>query len=489
MTAVPPLSESQRGTPAGAGDFPLDPPAPPPGTLLRPLADELLAGAVTEESVTSGGYGALLRSRLFLLIWAAQLLSQSAQNVVNYALVVEVERLTQSSASVGAVVVAFSLPVLLLGPSAGVFVDRVGKRGVLLWTNILRGLLMAGYLVLPQSLLAIYTVTFVASVISQFFAPAEGAILPLLVKRRALITATSLFNLTFTGAQIAGFILVGPTLYKLLGPAALFIAVVVMYALAALCVSLLPRGETTSGGVRDALSRALQLRLVWGDMREARRFLQGTPGITQAMVHLALASALLMTLATLGPGFVARVLGLGPEDAGYILAPAGLGMILTTALIGQYAVTADRAKLASRGLVAMGVSLALLALVRPVFEAFTAELARGGPGAIPTVETIGYLGLVCVVTFSMGVEFSFVTIPAQTMIAEATEPHLRGRVFALLFMITGSVSTVPALMIGWLADTLGIIPMLLCLASIVAAAGIWPLAGAGRPPAATRAAP
>lgn len=426
------------------------------------------------------GYGALLRSRPFLLIWAAQLLSQSAQNVVNYALVVEVERLTQSSANVGGVVVAFSLPVLLLGPSAGVFVDRVGKRGVLLWTNLLRGLLMIAYLFSPRSLVTIYGVTLLASVISQFFGPAEGAVLPLLVQRRALIAATSLFNLTFTGAQIAGFILIGPTLYKVLGPASLFVAVVVMYALAALSVALLPREETATGSVREAISRALQLRLVWGDMREAQRFLRATPGITQAMAHLALASALLMTLATLGPGFVARVLGLGPEDAGYILAPAGLGMIVTTGLIGQYAVKADRVKLACSGLLAMGMSLAVLALVRPVFEYFRTELARGGPGAIPAVETLGYLGLVCLVTFSLGVEFSFVTIPAQTMISEATAPHLRGRVFALLFMITGSVSTVPAIVIGALADSVGIIPMLLSLAGIVALAGVWGLAGASR---------
>src|SRR4029453_11920542 len=141
--------------------------------------------AVAEVAGTRGtGYRAVLSNPHFLLIWAAQVLSQTSQNVVNYALVVEVERLTQSSANVSLVVVAFSLPVLLLGPSAGVFVDRVGKRGVLIYTNVLRALLMAGFLFFaPESLQAIYLVTFLASVISQFFGPAEGAILPLLVGR------------------------------------------------------------------------------------------------------------------------------------------------------------------------------------------------------------------------------------------------------------------------------------------------------------------
>jgi MFS family permease len=413
----------------------------------------------------------VLTNRLFLLVWAAQVLSQTAQNAVNFALVVEVERLTHSSTNVGWVIVSFSLPALLLGPPAGVFVDRVSKRGVLLWTNLLRAALMAAFVMAPRPLQVIYLVTFIASAVSQFFAPAEGAILPLLVRRQDLITATSLFNITFTVAQIAGFVLIGPTLYKLIGVTAVLVVVVVMYCLAAACVAFIPRREEVRSTVRQAIARALDVRGVWGDMVEARQFLRLTPQVSVAIGYLTLATALLMTLATLGPGFVARVLGLGPEDAGYVLAPAGLGMLLATALLGQFGVGVDRQKLASRGLVAMGASLALLALVRPVFEYFEAELARRGPGALPPGETLGYLGLICLLTFALGVGFSLVTIPAQTVVSEATEPHLRGRIFALLFMLTGTVSAVPALVIGALADNIGIVPMLLSLAAAVALAG------------------
>ena len=91
---------------------------------------------------------------------------------------------------------------------------------MLLWTNLLRCVLMASFLLVPSAsdkLLAIYGLTFAASMMSQFFAPAEGAIIPLLVRRKDLIAATSLFNLTYTGAQVAGFIFIGPTLYKLIG--------------------------------------------------------------------------------------------------------------------------------------------------------------------------------------------------------------------------------------------------------------------------------
>lgn len=440
---------------------------------------------MTASVAAAGGYGAVLRNRLFLLVWAAQVLSQTAQNVVNYALVVEVERLTHSSTNVGWVIVSFSLPALLLGPPAGVFVDRVSKRGVLLGTNLLRAALMAGYIVAPQSLQAIYAVTFVASAISQFFLPAEGAIIPSLVRRHELITATSLFNVTFTAAQVAGFVLIGPTLYKLFSPQAVFIAVVAMYLLAAVCVAALPRREHTEGTLRQAAVRSLHLRAVWKDMLEARQFLSTTPGVTLAIGHLVLATALLMTLATLGPGFVARVLGLGPEDSGYILGPAGLGMLSTTVLLGQYAVHADRRTLARRGLILMAVSLAALALIRPFFELLHSELIQRGPGILPFGETVSYLGVVCAITFSLGVEFSFVTIPAQTVISEATEPAIRGRVFALLFMLTGTASAVPVVVIGALADNVGIVQMLLALAVLAAIAGSLTRSATSEPRAAS----
>jgi MFS family permease len=301
-----------------------------------------------------GGYQAVLRNRLFLCVWAAQILSQTAQNVVNYALVVEVERLTHSSTNVGWVIVSFSLPALLLGPSAGVFVDRVSKRGVLFGTNVLRALLMS----------------------------AEGAIIPMLVRRRELMTATSLFNITFTVAQVAGFVLIGPTLYKLFSVEVVIIAVVVMYLLAAAFVAFLPQLERVKSTLAQACIRAVHLGSVWRDMLEARGYLLRTAGLTTAIAYLAIATAMLMTLATLGPGFVARVLGLGPEDAGYVLAPAGLGMLLTTALLGQFAVSIDRRRLASAGLVGMAISLGALALVRPLFERFTADLAKSGPGGL-----------------------------------------------------------------------------------------------------------
>jgi hypothetical protein len=212
-------------------------------------------------------------------------------------------------------------------------------------------------------------------------------------------------------------------------------------------------------------------------MLEMLRFLRTIPGLSLAFGHLALATALLMTLATLGPGFVARVLGLGPADSGYILAPAGLGMLVATGLLGHFAAGADRHRLARWGLFAMAVSLAALALVRPAFDLLATGLSNAGPAALELGPRLGYLAVACLITFSLGVEFALVTIPAQTVVSEATEPSVRGRVFAALFMLTGAASSLPVLVIGALADNVGIVRILLGVAGAVALTALW-----SRPP-------
>ncbi|HXI17290.1 MAG TPA: MFS transporter, partial [Chloroflexota bacterium] len=277
-------------------------------------------------------------------------------------------------------------------------------------------------------------------------------------------------------------VVIGPTLYKLFGGQAVFTSVVMMYLLAAVFVGLLPRREEVQTSLWSATKRSLHVMHVWGDMLEAARFLRDSAGVTLAIGHLTVATGLLMTLATLGPGFVARVLGLGAEDVGYVLAPAGVGMLASTAMLGQYAAHADRRRLAGLGLLGMSLAIAALALVRPAFDRFQEALTARGMVGLQAGETLAYFGLVGVITIALGVAFSLVTIPAQTVVSEATTEALRGRVFALLFMVTGTVSAVPTVLVGILADNVGIVPMLLALSMTVAVFGLVALRPAPQAP-------
>src|SRR6266480_6982663 len=86
------------------------------------------------------GFQTLFKKRNFLLIWLAQLISMTIFYASNYALLVLIEEITGSTTLVGLAIICFSLPAVLFGAPAGVFVDHMNKRRVLWASNCLRAL-------------------------------------------------------------------------------------------------------------------------------------------------------------------------------------------------------------------------------------------------------------------------------------------------------------------------------------------------------------
>src|SRR5690242_17770182 len=176
---------------------------------------------------------AIWRARNFILLWAAQTIGQTAQNAVNFGLMVLVQQHTQSAAHMSVVVLTVVVPSVIFGLVAGAYVDRRDKRWVLIGTNLLRAGLMPVYVLLPDWLWVLYAVNCLFATITQFFAPAEVAMLPVVVGRRQLMQANSLFQITFTASQLGGLVLLGPLLVTLVGTDGLFSAVGVALLVAA----------------------------------------------------------------------------------------------------------------------------------------------------------------------------------------------------------------------------------------------------------------
>ena len=141
---------------------------------------------------------AIWRNGQFVRLWIAQAISQTAQNAIWYGIMVLVQTRSNSSAHMSVAVMTLILPSVVFGLVAGAYVDRRDKRWVLIGTNVLRAVIMLGYVVFTDLLALVYITNFVFSTIGQFFAPAEAAMIPAIVERRRLIQANSLFHLTFT---------------------------------------------------------------------------------------------------------------------------------------------------------------------------------------------------------------------------------------------------------------------------------------------------
>lgn len=401
------------------------------------------------------GFGAVLRNRRFLFLWMAQAISQTAQNGVNLVQIVLIETLTHSSGQLALMVLAFTLPAAMLSIIAGVVVDRVSNRLILIASNGLRAFFTLGYLVAFHglsdwpALIVIYLLTFVNSAIGQFFAPAEAATIPAVVERDGLLSANALFNLTMTASQLIGLVLLFPLILKVgnsfghnRGIDLAFVVVIAMYFVAMLFVTFLPKDQR-----RFHPTQVATLGQTIRAIREGWRFVKSSPAIYLPILHLTIVAMLVMVLVTIGPGFASRVLGLQPEDAIFIFGPAGIGMFLSTILIGRFGHRFRRDVLSSVGEIAM--SAVLLGLATMGWVIGSAAISRFFSG-------LNYLPAAMLLSLLLGFSLALIAIPAQTSLQERSPAALRGRVFALLYTLTSLVVIVPLIFIGALADRIGI---------------------------------
>jgi MFS family permease len=412
------------------------------------------------ESHIPRGYSAVLRNRNFLALWMAQVLSNTALNGSFFLQLILIEEVTGSSAQLAAVILAFSLPAVLLSALAGLVVDRISKKYILLASNALRVLtggilaVLAAYLLtnrLSEALFltAIYILVFLTSAIGQFFAPAEGSTIPLLVRSENLLPANSLFTITFTASQVLGLVILAPLGVKTIGIVGSLWAATAMYVGATLLVTLLPRDRTVRTiGVSESVSA---LRRPWNEIKEGWAFAMSRRTILIALLQLALVSALTMVMAMLAPGYAVRVLGMSPEDATYVFWPAGAGMLLASIVIGRYGNRVPRAALASTGMFAIGLSLAGLAWAGGGSGPFDRPLFQGHPELV-----ISTAAIIMVFSLTAGIAMAMINIPAQTLVQEESNDAVRGRVFAIQFTLSNALGIPPMLFIGNLADILGI---------------------------------
>ena len=107
---------------------------------------------------------------------------------------------------------------MLFSAVAGVYVDRLDRRIVLIVTNLLRAARVRAAVPRgPDPARSILVLNVVVSTITVFFGPAEAAMIPYLVPRRQLLAANGVFTLTLNAAFAIGFALLGPIVVTLVG--------------------------------------------------------------------------------------------------------------------------------------------------------------------------------------------------------------------------------------------------------------------------------
>jgi len=429
------------------------------------------------------GFHTLFKNRNFLLLWLAQLISMTILNASNFAIIVLIQEITGSTTLIGLAIICFSIPAVIIGAPAGVFVDHRNKRRILFYSNILRAFATFGFVVSlvinRNELVTIFLLTFLISSIGQFFTPAEGASIPLLVDEEELTSALSLFNITFILSQAIGFLVLAPLILLLLPsfklgnipifPAEILYAIIaVLYLVSALLISLIPSKAFTERKHKKHEQTGTDsigaLQNVWNEVREGWTFIRRNSQLFLAVIQLSFAGVLLLVIGELATPLVTKLFNLPASSVAFVFAPAGVGLVAGSVVMPRILQRMSKEHAIFIGSLVLAGTIVLL----PLSYLLGHYIEKQGLSS-----KLIYLGAVPFFMFIAGVAIDFINIPAQTAIQESTPEWIKGRVLALQLMLYNAFSIPILLFIGGIADTFGIDKVIYLVSVIIICFGLW----------------
>lgn len=382
----------------------------------------------------------------FAKLWLAQVLSQIAGNMLNFALIILVYDLTVGSRfgsfSVALLVLSFAIPSVLAAPAAGRYVDYWNRKHILFFTNALRAGLVLLYIPAADNLLLILLLTFAIAVVTQFFLPAEAATIPRVVERKYLLPANSLFIFSVYGAFMVGYSLSGPVV-QAFGKDGSYFVTAGMFLFATILTALIPsqKLDKIEGEPLPEIHLANQLKENW-------QIITAHPDRWFSLVQMAITQGLVFVLITLAPALSQALLHIPLQQASQtLIIPVGIGMVLGVLMVSGVVRLGSKREIIEMTLVVAGIALTLLGL--------SGQLYRTVDGSqIASAANIGLIvGMIMLILGSVN---SMINAVAQTLLQETTDDHNRGRVFGSLQMLINVATTLPVFAAGLLADVLSV---------------------------------
>ncbi|MFD1934003.1 MULTISPECIES: MFS transporter [Nonomuraea] len=374
----------------------------------------------------------LLRHRGFALLFGADTISQVGTQVSMVALpLVAVVALHASPFEMGLLVAAESAAFLVIGLPAGVWVDRLRRRPILITGDLARAVLLAsvpvawwlGVLSMPQ----LYVVGLCVSVATVFFDVAYQSYLPSLVERERIVEGNAKLEIVRSGAQVAGPGAAGWLVQLVTAPVAILVD----------AVSFLLSGLLLAGirSDRDVPARDERRGLV-REIGEGLAFVLRHPILRMIAACTAsanLAHAMNNTLSVL---FLINVVGITPGVMGLLFSVAGVGGLVGAALVGPMSRWAGSAR-----------TIWLSNLLTSPFILLVPFAAQGWR-----------LGLYAFAWFVVSVGIVVYNVSQVSFRQAITPGHLLGRMNATMRFIVWGTLPLGALIGGVLGEHLGVVP-------------------------------
>jgi MFS family permease len=406
-----------------------------------------------------------LANRSFFFLWLSEIFSQIAMNMMNFILILVAFSITNSNTAVSGIVLSFTIPAVLFGLIAGVFVDRWNKKKVLIVTNLLRFLLLLLLVAFHNNLAMLYAITFVVSIVTQFFIPAETPIIPVIVKKHLLLSANALFGFALYGSILIAYALSGPFLL-LFGSTNAFFLLAIFFLLSSGFIFLVrePKSEKPvskniliTKSIKEEIKNAISTIIKIGD-------------VSHAFSLLIVAQILIMVISVLGPGFATHILGIKVEQFPIVfVTPAAIGMAVGAILVTNFLHRFSRHKSATLGLFVSAFAFFLMPFGSRVASRDFIHVLNF---YLPHFLQVNILHIMVVLAFILGMSNALIFVPSNTLIQEQTSDEMRGKIYGALNSSASLLAILPVVLVGSLADVFGVGTVLIILGIIVSCLGV-----------------
>jgi MFS family permease len=377
----------------------------------------------------SRAYGGVIGSRTYFPLWLGQLASSFGDTLHYIALVVLVFRLTGQGLAVAGLVAAEVVPVLVLGPIAGVIIDRFSRKSVLVAADLSRAILALS-LLWPQGTWHAYLVAAGMAAGNTFFNPSMQAVIPVLTTEEQRLAANSVGWSTGRLVQVLGSAVVGG-LIAVVGTGPAFALNAATFVFSATMISSL-RIPAHAGQVGAAAKRGLTS--YFADARAGLAYALHDRFVSRLLFVQGLASVATGATGAMLVVLAERHLGLPPAGYAWLIGAIGFGALLGPLIPNALARDYRDARWLFVPYVIRGIGDVLLAIFTP-------------------------LPIALVLLFIYGLNTSTGMVVFNSTVQVAVPDSVRGRVFTMLDVTWNAMRLVSLALGGLVVDTLGIQPL------------------------------
>lgn len=365
----------------------------------------------------------VLKNRNFFLLWCGQIISQLGDRLGQMALIAFVYMRAPGSTLQIAKILSFTIiPVFLIGPLAGVYVDRWDRRRTMYVCDFLRSLLVFTiplFLFYTKNLGPIYLIIFISFSIGRFFVPAKLSIIPDLVDKKDLLIANSLINTSGMIAAVLGFGISGVLVEKM-GAKSGFYLDSLSFLISGAFIFLISKrfgaAVNFNADFRQVSQEIVEVirKSVFAEVKDGvlyfirKKDIRFTAGIIFALWS-ALGAVYVVVIV-----FVQKALHSATKDLGLLVMFLGIGLFLGSLIYGKFGQRVSQYKIIFVCLVASGIMLVIFAL---------------GIYYYPDFIIAAFLAL------CLGLIISPIMIASNTIIHNVSDNEMLGKIFSSLEIV------------------------------------------------------